>query len=53
MRSVVIGFAVSYIAILSASTATPKLLELEYVPLIAVMLGINEVAIRLDQESTQ
>jgi O-antigen ligase len=49
LKGVVIGCTVSYIAILVASTATPKLLESEYVLLIGVMLGINEVAIRLEQ----
>lgn len=53
LKSLVIGFTVSYVAILISSVATPKLLELEYVPLISVMMGINHVAIRLEQESSQ
>ncbi len=52
LKALVLGFAVSYIAVLSSSTTTPRLLEANYVPLIGVMLGINEVAIRLGQRSS-
>ena len=52
LKGIVIGLTISYIAILISSIATPKLLELSSVPLIAMMLGINEVAMRLGKGST-
>jgi O-antigen ligase len=52
-RAIVIGFAVSYIAVLSSSTTSPRLLEANYATLLGVMLGINEVAIRLGERSAQ
>jgi O-antigen ligase len=52
LKGIVIGFTVSYIAVLISSVATPKLLELSSVPLIAMMLGINEVAMKLGKDTS-
>jgi O-antigen ligase len=47
MRGLVLGFTLSFIAVLSSSMTSPRLLEPSFAPLIGVMLGVNEVAIRL------
>jgi putative inorganic carbon (HCO3(-)) transporter len=52
LRGLVLGFTLSFIAILSSGMTSPRLLEASYAPLIGVMLGINEVAIRLDRRSS-
>lgn len=53
LKALVMGFTVSYIAVLSTSATSPRLLENHYVPLIGVMLGVNAVAIRLGQPVLQ
>jgi O-antigen ligase len=53
LRSLTIGFAVSYIAVLVCSATSPRLVRGNYVPLIGVMLGINEVIIRLNRRSSR
>ena len=52
MRGLVLGFTLSFIAVLSSCTTSPRLLEASYVPLIGVMLGINEVIIRLGERTS-
>jgi hypothetical protein len=53
LKALVLSFAVSYIAILSSTTAAPHLLESNFVLLLAVLLGISEVAIRLEGRSSR
>jgi len=53
LRSIVIGFTLSFIAIFYSNFTSPRLLEAEYIPLIAVIMGVNEVAIRLGQRTSQ
>jgi O-antigen ligase len=53
LKGLVIGFTLSYIAVLSSNTTSPRLLEANYIPLLGVMLGVNEVAIRLAQQPSQ
>jgi len=52
LKGIVIGFTLSYLAILVASTSQPRLLETNSVPILGVILGINQVAIKLGQQST-
>lgn len=52
LKSLIIGFTLSYIAVLTSSISSPRLFEVGYIPLIGVMLGVNEVAIRLEQQSS-
>jgi O-antigen ligase len=53
LKGLAFGFSLSYIAVLSSSMTSPRLLEPNYAPLIGVMLGITEVAIRLRRQSSQ
>ena len=52
LRSIVIGLTISYVALMISSVATPRFIYPNGPPLIGVMLGINEVAIKLRQQST-
>jgi O-antigen ligase len=51
LRGIVMGFTLSYVALLVASVAAPWFVTHVGIPLVGVMLGINEVAIRLEQQS--
>jgi len=51
LKSLVIGFTASFIGVLVTSMAMPRLTGSYYTPLIAVMLGVNAVAIKLAQQS--
>ena len=50
LRGLVMGFSLSYIAVLYASISSPRLLEPNFVLLMGIMLGVNEVAIRLAKQ---
>lgn len=50
LKGIVIGFALSYVAIVSSSVTSPRWIETAFTPLIGVILGINQVAIRLDKQ---
>lgn len=51
LKSIIIGFTLSYVAVLSSSGTSPRFFEQNYILLIGVMLGINEVVIRLGRQS--
>lgn len=53
LKALVISFTVSYIGVLFSSVTSPRLVEENFVPVIGVMLGIGEVAIRLARPSSQ
>lgn len=53
LKGIVIGFALSYVAIVSSSVTSPRWIETAFTPLIGVVLGINQVAIRLDKQSSR
>jgi O-antigen ligase len=52
LKAIVIGFALSYVALLSSSVTSPRWVEPNFIPLIGVVLGINQVALRLDKQSS-
>ena len=49
-RAIVLGFAVSVIGILPAIIVNPIFAELYWTPLLGIMIGINEVIFRLNQD---
>ncbi|MCP4536929.1 MAG: O-antigen ligase family protein [Chloroflexi bacterium] len=46
--SVALGFCLSYITVLIASTASPMFMDWFWTPVLGVMLGVNEVIYRLN-----
>lgn len=48
LRGIIVGFTLSYIAVLVTSVSSPRFTESYFIPVIGVALGINEVALRLD-----
>jgi O-antigen ligase len=51
LRSWVLGLTLGYITTLVAAIAGPEFMAWHTVPIVGVMLGVNEVAIRLGQQS--
>ncbi len=49
--SVALGFCLSYITVLIASTASPMFMAWYWTPVLGVMLGVNEVIYKLDQRT--
>ncbi len=50
-KSLAISFTLSYIAVLFSSATSPRLFEQGYILLLGVILGLNEVIIRLDRQA--
>ena len=48
LMSVALGFCLSYVTILIASTASPVFMAWFWTPVLGVMLGVNEVIYKLD-----
>jgi O-antigen ligase len=53
LRGLVLGFVLSFVALLVSNLAAPRFLEMNGALLVGVILGISEVAIRLEQPSSQ
>jgi hypothetical protein len=49
MRGTMLAFALTYIAVLVGSIVNPMLMQWYWMPLIGIMMGVNEVIIRLSQ----
>ncbi len=52
LRMLILSFTVAYVSVLSSSMTSPRLLESAFTLPIGVVLGVNEVAIRLGQQSS-
>jgi len=52
LKGLVIGFTLSYLVLLLANTSSPQVLKPHIVPLFGILLGINQVAVKLGQQST-
>jgi hypothetical protein len=46
MRSVVLGFSLTYLAVLIGAVVNPMLMQWFWTPIIGIMMGISEVALR-------
>jgi len=51
LRALSLGFAIGYVVVLVSSVAAPRLFGMYGVVLVGVVVGINEVVIRLDSKS--
>jgi len=53
MRGVVLGFTLVYLAVLIAAVANSTFMQWRWTPVIGIMMGINEVILRLPNQDPQ